>query len=252
MKKVIVRSVNIQLQMDLVDMQQWSAENDGYRYILLAVDCFSRYTFSRSLKTKQGPVVALAIKEILDKAESCIDHKIKQIQADQGKELYNKHVRELLETRYIQLFSTSSPTKAQMVERLIRMLRLHQKRFNTFRGKRCWIESFPKLVKSYNYMIHSTLLKDMTPTQVNVKNEHKVWLRLYQKEFSTPHKLEKTLIIGQAVRISKQKKTFEKSYYQNYTDEIFFILHVLKTNRPVTYRLTDSSGETIEGIFLQT
>ena len=33
MKKVIVGSVNIQLQMDLVDMQQWSAENDGYRYI---------------------------------------------------------------------------------------------------------------------------------------------------------------------------------------------------------------------------
>ena len=61
--------------------------------------------------------------------------------------------------------------------------------------------------------------------------------------------LKKTLNVGQAVRISKQKKTFEKSYYQNYTDEIFFILHVSKTNRPVTYRLTDSSGETIEGIF---
>ena len=82
-----------------------------------------------------------------------------------------------------------------------------------------------------------------------MKNEHKVWLHLYQKEFSTPHKHEKTLNIGQAVRISKQKKTFEKSYYQNYTDELFFILHVSKTNRPVTYRLTDSSGESIEGIF---
>ena len=78
MKKVIVGGVNIQLQMDLVDMQQWSAENDGYRYILLAVDCFSRYAFSRPLKTKQGPVVALAIKEILDEAESRIDRKIKK------------------------------------------------------------------------------------------------------------------------------------------------------------------------------
>ena len=249
MKKVIVGGVNIQLQMDLVDMQQWSAENDGYRYILLAVDCFSRYAFSRPLKTKQGPVVALAIKEILDEAESRIDRKIKKIQADQGKEFYNKHVRELIETRYIQLFSTSSPTKAQMVERLIRTIRLRQERFNTFRGKRRWIESFPKLVKSYNHTIHSTLPKDMTPSQVNLKNERKVWLHLYQNEFSTPHKLEKTLNVGQAVRISKQKKTFEKSYYQNYTDEIFLILHVSKTNRPVTYRLTDSSGETIEGIF---
>ena len=54
MKKVIVGGVNIQLQLDLVDMQQWSAENDGYRYILLTVDCFSRYAFSRPLKTKTG------------------------------------------------------------------------------------------------------------------------------------------------------------------------------------------------------
>ena len=124
MKKVIVGGVNIQLQMDLVDMQQWSAENDGYRYILLDVDCFSRYTFSRPLKIKQGPVVALAIKEILDEAKSHIDHKIKEIQADQGKEFYNKHVKEFLETIYIQPFSTSSLTKAQMVERLIRTVKV--------------------------------------------------------------------------------------------------------------------------------
>ena len=41
MKKVIMDGVNMQLQMDLVDMQQWSTENDGYRYILLAVNCFN-------------------------------------------------------------------------------------------------------------------------------------------------------------------------------------------------------------------
>ena len=71
MKRVIVGGANMQLQMDLLDMQQWSAENDGYRYILLAIDCFSRYAYSWPLKTKQGPVVALAIKEI--EAKMCID-----------------------------------------------------------------------------------------------------------------------------------------------------------------------------------
>ena len=249
MKKVIVSGVNIQLQMDLVDMQQWSTENDGYRYILLTVDCFSRYAYSKPLKTKQGPIVAQAIKEILNEAESRIDRKIKKIQVDMGTEFYNKHVRELLATKYIRLFSTNSPTKAQMVERLIRTLRSRQERYNTFRGRRRWIESFPKLVKSYNNTIHSTLPKGMAPAQVNLKNEREVWLHLYQKDFSTPHKLKKTLNVGQAVRISKQKKTFEKSYYQNYTDEIFFISRVSKTNTPVTYKLTDSSGETIDGIF---
>ena len=70
MTRVIVGGVNRQLQMDLVDMQQWSAENDGYRYILLAIDCFSRYAFSRPLKTKQGPGVEGMLNELR------VDHKI--------------------------------------------------------------------------------------------------------------------------------------------------------------------------------
>ena len=181
MKKVIVGGVNIQLQMDLVDMQQWSAENEGYRYILLAVDCFSRYAYSRPLKTKQGPIVASEIKEILDEAEFRIDRKIKNIQADQGTEFYNKHVKELLETKHVKLFSRKSPTKSQMVERLIRTLRSRQERYITFKGTRCWIESFPKLVKSYNHTIHSALPKGIAPTQVNVKNEREIWLHLHQK-----------------------------------------------------------------------
>ena len=71
MKRVIVGSVNIQLQMNFVDMQQCSTENDGYRHILLTIDLFSKYAYSKPLKTKQGPSVVLAIKEMR------IDYKIK-------------------------------------------------------------------------------------------------------------------------------------------------------------------------------
>ena len=52
--------------------------NDGYRYILLAMDCFSRCAFSRPLKTKQGPIVTQAIKEILNEVELRIEGKIKK------------------------------------------------------------------------------------------------------------------------------------------------------------------------------
>ena len=249
MKKVIVGGVNIQLQMDLVDMQQWSVENDGHRYILLAIDCFSRYAYSRPLKTKQGPIVADAIRDILIETESRVDRKIKKIQVDRGKEFYNKHVTELLEAKHILLFSTSSPTKAQMVERLIRTLRSRQERFNTFKGARRWIESFPKLVKSYNHTIHSALPKNTSPAQVNLKNERQVWLHLYKDDLLTHSKSQKTLNVGQAVRISKVKRTFEKAYYQNYTDEIFYIAQVMKSTKPVTYRLVDASDEMIQGIF---
>ena len=60
-KSVIVGGINVQLQADLVDMQQWARENDGYRYILLAVDCFSRYAYAQKLQNKQGAMTANAL-----------------------------------------------------------------------------------------------------------------------------------------------------------------------------------------------
>ena len=180
MKKVVVGGVNIQLQIDLVDMIQWAKANDNHRYILLAVDCFSRFAYAQPLKTKHGETVAQALETILDQAEKRVDRKIKRIQADQGLEFYNKHVRAMLEERNVHLFSTKSPTKAQMVERLIRTLRGRQERLNTFRGQRRWIESFFKLVKSYNKTLHSAF-PNMSPSQVNLKNEIEVWEHLYGK-----------------------------------------------------------------------
>ena len=268
MKKVIVGGVNIQLQMDLIDMQQWALQNEGYRYILLAIDCFSRYAYCQPLKTKQGVLVAKSIETILNEAESRVDRKIKKIQTDDGTEFFNRQVKELLADWHITLFSTKSPTKAQMVERLIRTLRTKQERYNTFKGTRRWLESFPMLLKSYNKTIHSTLPKDMTPADVNLKNERLVWKHLYGNILlKTPKRLQKQLKalktgkaislnrsssqlnVGDPVRLSKRKKMFEKAYYQNYTDEIFFIARVKKNTTPHTYKISDIHGEILEGIF---
>jgi len=249
MKKVIVGGVNIQLQLDLIDMQPWAHQNDNFRYILLAIDCFSRFGYAYPLKTKHGLNVAEGIETIINEAERRIDRKIKTLQTDEGTEFYNRHVKNLLEARHVSLFSTKSPTKAQMVERLIRTLRSRQERFNTLHGKRRWVESFPKLIASYNKTIHSSLPLKMTPADVNLNNEKSVWEHLYADEF-TPTKNEKNLLrVGTPVRLSKRKRTFEKAYYQNYTDEIFFIEHVSTGTKPTTYRVADVEGDLLEGIF---
>ena len=266
MKKVVVGGVNIQLQADLVDLQQWASQNDGFRYILLVIDCFSRYGYAKPLKTKQGQPVADALEQIINEAEARIDRKIKKLQTDEGREFYNASVREFLSAKYIKLFSTKSPTKAQMVERLIRTLRAKQERFNTFRGKRRWVESFPKILHSYNKTVHSALPKNMTPADVNLENESLVWNHLYADDLlSTPKSLQRKLRalnqgkslplstrklnIGTPVRLSKRKRTFEKAFYQNYTDEIFFIAHISNNTTPITYRVSDINGELLEGVF---
>jgi transposase InsO family protein len=249
MKQVIVSGVNTQIQADLVEMQPWANTNDGYRYILLAIDCFSRYAYARPLKTKQGEPVASAFESIFTEAEKRIDRKIKKLQVDQGREFYNKHVEELVKRRNIVMFSVKSQVKAQLAERLIRTLRTRQEKYNTFTGKRRWVESFSQLVKSYNATSHSALPKNMSPASVNLSNERRVWEHLYKDSFQYKRPRTALLKLGAAVRISKRKRTFEKAYYQNWTDEIFFISQVIARSKPPSYRLVDSAGEKIEGNF---
>ena len=52
--RVIVSGIDAQFQADLVDLQNLSRYNKGYKYLLTCVDIFSKYAFVLPLKTKQG------------------------------------------------------------------------------------------------------------------------------------------------------------------------------------------------------
>ena len=54
--------------------------------------------------------------------------------------------------------------------------------------------------------------------------------------------------IGDRVRITKKKKTFDKGYTQRWTEEVFTISKTPLTI-PVTYKITDYNGEVIQGSF---
>ena len=56
--------------------------------------------------------------------------------------------------------------------------------------------------------------------------------------------------MGDQVRISKKKKTFEKGYTTRWTEEIFTIVEV-KRSRPPTYKIADLNGEEIKGSFYE-
>ena len=52
--RVIVFGIDEQFQADLVDVQNLSRYNKGYKYLLTCLDIFSKYTWVVLLKTKQG------------------------------------------------------------------------------------------------------------------------------------------------------------------------------------------------------
>ena len=74
-------------------------------------------------------------------------------------------------------------------------------------------------------------------------------------EISTPiisryYDIKPKFSVGDRVRISKKKNTFEKGYTTRWTEEIFTIVEVKRTS-PVTYEIADLNEEEIKGTFYE-
>ena len=60
-RRIMLRGVNYQYSMDLVDLQKYSRINKGYRYILNIIDAFSKRVWSFPLKRKTGKEMATVL-----------------------------------------------------------------------------------------------------------------------------------------------------------------------------------------------
>ena len=72
---VIVGGIDQQWQMDLADMQSMQKFNDGYRYLLVCIDVFSKYAWVIPLKNRTGPFTGWSFQSYsVFCAKACEDH----------------------------------------------------------------------------------------------------------------------------------------------------------------------------------
>lgn len=239
-RKVDIRGIDETWQADLVEMQGYSRENRGFRYLLTIIDTFSKYSWAVPIKQKTGVDVASAMESVLKNKRIP-----KNLQVDRGKEFYNKNFQDLMARYKINLYSTCSNLKASICERFNRTLKNNMWKKFSLQGNYNWINILPNLIESYNNTKHRTI--NMKPKDVNAENEQEVLRR-----FSFDRRLFKNpkFGVGDKVRVSKSKHVFEKGYTPNWSTEIFTIQHVSKT-KPVTYHLLDYKDNPIAGGFYE-
>lgn len=242
-RRTIVNGPNEQLQMDLADMSFISDVNDNVKYILTAIDVFSKYGRVELLKTKKGEEVATAIKRMLEKMEVLP----KRIQVDKGGEFKNKHVKGLLKEKGILLFSTHNvEVKASVIERWNRTLKRLIYKHMTANATERYVDSLSKIVETYNSRKHRSI--GMAPSEVSIHNNVKVWHRLH--DTTLKEKKKPAITVGDFVRMSDVRGSFDKSYLPSWSDEYLKVYKVRNTN-PVTYLLEDLLGEQLEGSFYE-
>ena len=235
--RVLVNGINKIWAADLADMQAFSKFNRGIKYLLAVIDVFSKYRYLIPLKDKMGKSVASALKTIFE------ERKPEKMWVDKGKEFYNKDVKELIE-----LYSTENEEKLSVVERWIRTMKEKMWKYFTDNNTSVYIDILPDLVEDYNNTRHSSI--KMTPVEASKKkNELTVWRNLYPDRLKNID-INPKFSIGDKVRISKKKNTFEKGYTTRWTEEIFTITKINHTS-PVTYKIADLNGEEIDGSFYE-
>ena len=156
-RRVITTGIDKIWCSDLVEMQQFSKWNNGYR-----LDLFSKYGRIVPLKDKKGETVKEAIKTIFKEGR-----KPQYLWTDRGKEYYNKNMKELLEKKDITLYSVEKEEKSSVCERWNRTIKTKMWKQFTVQGNTQYLSILPKILNQYNNTKHSSI--GMTPVEASKK-----------------------------------------------------------------------------------
>lgn len=241
-RRVNVKGIDQIWSADLVDMQAFSKENLGVKYLLTIIDVFSKYAWIMPLKTKTGKDITEAFKFIIEGSK----RKPAMLWVDQGTEFYNRTFMKFLKDNNIHMYSTHNEGKAVVVERFNKTLKSQMWKFFSANNTMKYVDILPALLRRYNHSAHRSIR--MSPHDASQKvNEDEVRRNLEGKSTKTSHP---KFAIGDRVRVSKVKRHFEKGYTPNWTEEVFVIDQILPT-QPVTYRIEDLAEEPIVGSFYE-
>lgn len=185
-----VSGQHVQFQADLVDYTKYEKWNKGFKFILMIMDIFSRKAWAFPLRSKRGKEVA----EVLDSLFSNIPTP-QRLQVDEGKEFYNRDVKQVLNKDGIELFSIFSQYKCAHVERLNRTIKEKLEKIFTATNNRNWIDYLDEVMISYNNTTHSTT--KFKPNEINQSNEKEVFQNIIKSRKPTQTKKRlKTLLLA--------------------------------------------------------
>lgn len=261
--KVIVNTIDSMWDGDLADVSNISSHNDGYKFLLVLIDIFSRYLFIIPLRNKHHQNIIDGLKSVFQ-----TERKPHTLRTDKGSEFKNRWVKTYLKKERINVIYTQNETKANYAERVIRTMKNLMYRYFMKNRTYRFVNVLQDLVESYNNRPHRSLGGN-APATVNQGNADEIRLDAYlsgRKTKSDPLKMnllksKKTtkkrvkpffkLKVGDTVRISQLKHPFQRDYQQKWTEEFFKVSKRYKRGKIPVYKVKDWADDPIEGTFYE-
>ena len=227
---------------DLADVANLRTFNNNTRFLLCAVDAFSKFAFVEPLKNKRPESVKEGFKRIFDRTE----RRPKQIFTDAGKEFTGRELQNYLKEMNIRVIRAYNvETKASIAERFIRSLKARLYRYLTHNKTKKYLDVLRDLETGYNRTYHRSI--KTTPASVGQDNKVDIWHRLYSPR-QLPKKPYPTFQRGDYVRLAVADTKFHKSYTGSWSPEVFKVVSA-RSGAPPSYKVQALDGEEILGTF---
>lgn len=230
-----------QVAIDLVDMQSY--EHKQYKYILTAIDLFSKYAWAVPLRNKSAVTVKNGMLKVI---RSIPKGDILSLRSDNGSEFISKQMKKLLSNYGIKQV-LSLPHKPQSnggIERFNKTLKTLIKKHKTQTDSADWVQVLPQLVSNYNTTFHRTI--KTTPEKAFKGEDNETIKENTRKSVSDKNqKVKQPLLnVGDHVRLKLVKTTHQKTETL-WTEKIFIIDKVNKPKSVMTkpfYYVKDKEG----------
>ena len=216
-------------------MKSLNKYNKGNKYLLCAIDLFSKYAWIISIKDKKETSIVKAFQKKFSEGR-----KPNKIRVDQGNEFYNNSFKDFLKINNIEIYSSYNERKSVVAERFIRMLKNKIFKHMTAISKNVYFDVLDDIFNKYNNTVQKTI--KMKPIDVADDSYAE-----YNEYFNKKHPKFK---VGDHVRILKYKTISAKGYTPNWSEEVF-VVSKIKNIVPWTWTFSDLNGEEITGSFYE-
>ena len=203
---------------DLLDLQNFSRGNKGYRYILLCIDVFTRMGYAQPLRAKSQ----VKVKEGLASILSHVKTPISLIITDSGKEFLNRDVHDLLKEYNIihDTVEVGDHHALGIIDRFSRTIKEMIFKDFTEHNTTVWFEKLQEYMTAYNNSPHRGIL-NLIPEEAQLpQNESKIYDLNIEKEDDL---IQDIFNIGDTVRKRLKRPMFTKGYKQIWSSRVYTI-----------------------------
>jgi len=215
------------LQIDLLDYQKYSKNNNGFNYILIAIDIFTRYAWAVPIKNKKPSSVLEGFKSFNINDLNAVYH-------DSGKEFLGEFKSYLKEQNIFSLTAdVGDHNSLGVVDAFSKTFKTMIAKFMSANKTTKYYDAVDDLIDTYNNTPH-TSINNIEPINA-FGGENYLLVKNINREkilhnINVSKKIYAKIKIGDKVRIKLKKTLFDKGYETKYSNDVFEVINISNNN----------------------